>query len=155
MATMLNFDVVGVPSIAEALRCGVTGYATNESVIGPPATLWLRLGNGQLLRVGVEMHDLLGWEEIGTLTFEIVGSQGVPEMVDVPVAWLDVQAVQKLVYVSEECEAESGLTLRTTNGETLTILPGAEVYTLAIEAPFYPKPFNPENDLSVYVRKDL
>lgn len=101
------------------------------------------------------MHDLADWEEVGTLTFEIVSPADAPEMVPLPEPWLHVQDVQKLVFVSEECDAESGFSLSTMGGETLTVLPAADVYTLAIQASFYSQPFNPENDLLVYLRKEL
>ena len=78
-----------------------------------------------------------------------------PEMVSLSAHWSDVREVQKLVYISDECEAESGFSLRTTSGDLLTVVPGADAYTLAIEASFYQKSFTPENDLVAYVRKEL
>lgn len=155
MKNLFYFEGLSTSVIAAGLRSGLAAFGTNVPTVGPPATLWLRLGNGHTFRVGVEMHDLADWEEVGTLTFEIVDSKDVPELIDLAASWLDVQDVRKLVYVSEECEAESGFSLTTARGETLTVLPGADVYTLAIEAPFYSKLFNPENDLPVYDCKKL
>jgi hypothetical protein len=152
---MLYFDVASVPSLSTGLRSGLTAYATNVPKVGPPATLWLQLCDGRILRIGVEMHDLSGWEEVGTLTFEVVSSAEAPEMVNLPAHWSDVREVQKLVFISDECEAESGFSLCTTSGDLLTVLPGADVYTVAIEASFYQSSFKPENDLAVYVRKEL
>jgi hypothetical protein len=155
MKNELSFDMVFAPSLSAGLRSGLTAYATNVSKVGPPATLWLRLADGRTLRVAVEMHDLADWEEIGTLSFEFVDAEDAPELINLDPSWLAVRDVQKLVYSSDECEAESGFSLQTTSGETLTVLPGADVYTLAIEAPFYPRPFSPENDVDVYLRKEL
>jgi hypothetical protein len=155
MKNVFCFEGFSTAILATALSGGLTAYGVNTPKVGPPATLWLRLSDGRTLRVGVNMHDLADWEEIGTLTFEIVEPKDAPELIDLAASWLDVQDVHKLVYLSEECEAESGFSLSTTCGETLTVLPGADVYTLAIEAPFYLKPFNPENDVPVYARKKM
>lgn len=153
MKNVLCFDVAAAPALAAGLSSGLSAYATNAPKVGPPATLWLRLCDGRTLRVGVDMHDLSGWEEIGTLTFEVVSADDSPEMVSLPASWSEVREVQKLVYNSDECEAECGFTLCTSSGDQLTVVPGADVYTLAIQAPFHPQPFTPENELNAYHRK--
>lgn len=153
MKKVLCFGVASVPSLATGLCSGLSAYAVNVPRVGPPATLWLRLGDGRTLRVGVDMHDLGDWEEIGTLTFELANSEDVPELVSLPSSWLAVREVQKLVYNSDDCEAECGFALCTSSGDELTVVPGADVYTLAIEAPFLSLPFTPENDLTAYLRK--
>lgn len=155
MKNVLCFDVASAPALAAGLRSGLSAYATNVPKVGPPSTLWLRLCDGRTLRVGVDMHDLSGWEEIGTLTFEVVSSDDVPEMVSLPASWSEVREVQKLVYNSDECEAECGFALFTSSGDHLAVVPGADVYTLAIQAPFHALPFTPENDLTAYIRKDF
>lgn len=101
------------------------------------------------------MHGIGGWEEIGTLTFEVVNADDAPEMVSLPLSWSEVRRIQKLVYLSDEYEAECGFMLCTGNGDDLIVVPGADVYTLAIKAPFYWLPFTPENDLAAYVCKDF
>lgn len=153
MKSVLNFDVTSAPSLADGLRSGLSAYSMNVPKVGPPTTLWLRLCDGRTLRVGVEMHDLSNWEEIGTLTFEVVNTNDVPQMVSLPETWSGMQEVQKLVYDSGECKAECGISLFTRNGDQLVVVPGADVYTLAIKAPFHSLPFTPENDLAAYVRK--
>ncbi|UUZ47091.1 hypothetical protein LP420_26695 [Massilia sp. B-10] len=100
--------------------------------------------------MGVAMHDLANWEEIGTLIFEIAADGDLPQMEQLPEYWGDVLALQKLVHISNECEAESGFVLLTRNGDQLVVLPGADVCTLAIQAPFYPRKFEPERDLTEY-----
>jgi len=150
---VLNFDEAYIPSLTKGLCSGLSAYATNVPKVGPPTTLWLHLCDGQTFRIGVKMHDLSGWEEIGTLTFEVVDSGDVPEMVSLPSSWSDVREVQKLIYSSDECEAECGFVLCTSSGDQLAVVPGADVYTLAIKAPFHPLPFRPENDFTAYVRK--
>lgn len=76
-----------------------------------------------------------------------------PEMVSLPAPWSEVREVQKLVDNSDEYEAECGFALCTSSGDQLAVVPGADVYTLAIQAPFHPLPFTPENDLTAYLRK--
>lgn len=155
MKGMWRFDMNSAPSLVSALASGLCAYATNVPKVGPPATLWLRLCDGRTIRVGVEMHNLTGWEEIGTLTFEIVEEVDVPHMTPLSPSWSNVRAIQKLVYMSDECDAECGFVLCTKSGDQLVVLPGADVYTLAIQAPFYPQPFKPENDLTAYLRKEF
>lgn len=82
--------MASVPSLAAGLCSGLTAYAVNDPRVGPPATLWLQLGDGRPLRVGVDMHDLGDWEEIGTLTFELANAEDVPELISFPSPWLDV-----------------------------------------------------------------
>ncbi|MEO7496843.1 MAG: hypothetical protein ABIT83_07320, partial [Massilia sp.] len=113
------------------------------------------LCDGRTIRVGVEMHDLSGWEEIGTLTFEVVDEADTPKMVSLPATWSNVRSLHQLVYMSDECEAQCGFVVCTNSGDQLVVLPGADVYTLAIQAPFYPQPFAPENDLTAYLSKDF
>jgi hypothetical protein len=153
MKNVLCFDVASAPALTAGLSSGLSAYATNVTKIGPPTTLWLRLCDGRTLRVNVDMHDLSGWEEIGTLTFEVVGADDPPEMVNLPTSWSEVREIQKLVYNSDECEAECGFTLCSRSGDQLAVVPGADIYTLAIQAPFYPSLFTPENDLTAYHRK--
>ncbi|MCY0913330.1 hypothetical protein [Massilia antarctica] len=153
MKNILCFDVALAPSLAAGLCSGLSAYATNVPKVGPPSTLWLQLCDGRTVRVDVEMHDLSGWEEIGTLTFNVVSADDVPEMASLPASWSDVREVQKLVYNSNECVAECGFVLCTSSGDQLAVVPGADVYTLAIKAPFHSFPFTPENDLTAYVRK--
>lgn len=152
---VLCFDLTSAPSLITGLCSGLCAYATNDPMVGASTTMWLRLGDGRILRIGVEMHDLSDWEEIGTLTFEIVGASDAPEMVSLPAAWSKVQKVYKLVYNSEECEAGCGFSLLTKNGDQLVVVPGADVYTLAIQASFYTKPFTLENDLAEYLRQSF
>ncbi len=153
MKNVLCFDMASAPSLVAGLCSGLSAYAMNEPKVGPPASLWLRLGDGRTVRVGVDMHDLGDWEEIGTLTFELVRAEDVPELVSLPASWSDVREVQKLAYISDDFEAECGFALCTSSGDQLTVVPGADVYTLAIKAPFHSLPFKPENDLTAYVRK--
>ncbi|NHZ32465.1 hypothetical protein [Massilia rubra] len=152
---LLVFDVSSAPSLSTGLRSGLTAYAVNIPQVGPPSSLWLRLCDGRTLRVGVEMHDLMDWEEIGTLTFEIVKVADTPAMACLPAAWSNVLQIDKLVHVSDECQAESGFCLTATNGEPLMVLPAADICTLAIQAPLYYNSFNPENGLADYVRSDF
>ena len=155
MKNVLSFNVASPQAIAAGLCSGLIAYATDVPKIGPPSTLWLRLYDGRTLKVGVNMNNLSGWEEIGTLTFEVVSSDNAPEMLRLPTSWSEVRKVQQLVYSSDDCEAECGFSLRTSSGDQLVVVAGADVYTLAIQAPFYPLTFTPENDLTAYLYQDF
>lgn len=101
------------------------------------------------------MHDLSGWNEVGTLVFEAVEATEAPQFVDLPSSWMQIISIDVLFFDSDECMAECGILLCNTLGETLTVLPGADVFTLAIQAPFCALPFFPENDISKYGRKTI
>lgn len=155
MKKVLKFEVASAPSLFTGLLSGLLAYATDAPKVGPSTTLWLQLRDGRMLRVRSDMHDLSGWEEIGTLTFELVREGEGTEMTGLPESWSAVRTIEKLVYDSEECEAECGFALHTMSGDVLLVLPGADVYTLAIKAPFFLQPFFPENDLEAYIRKEF
>lgn len=148
---VLRFNWATAPSLAAGLRSGLIGYATNITKTELPATLWLRTCDGQTFRIGVEMHDQSDWEEIGTLKFQGGNLMDFPEMVNLPASWSKVNDVQKLVLKSDEYEAECGFLLFASDGEKLVVLPGADIYTLAIKAPFYSGLFKPESDLAAYI----
>jgi hypothetical protein len=152
MKQMFSFDIASAPSLESGLRGGLTGYATDSPHTGP-TKLWLSLCDGRTLRIGVHMHDIGNWDEIGTLYFAIVDVTDAPPLAQLPSSWAHVLAPQKLVYDSDECEAECGLLLTTESGDQLAVVPGAFVYTLAIKAPFAQLPFSPETDLSDYERR--
>ncbi len=155
MKKRIHFDVESLHSIANALQSGLIAYAINTPKVGPPTTLWLHMRNGLVLKVTVAMHDLRDWEEIGTLRFDMVDIDDAPKMTALPLSWLKIRDVQKLIFDSDECEAECGFSLYTCDGNQLVVVPGADVYTLAIRAPFYLLIFNPENDLDEYISKSF
>lgn len=155
MKNVLRFDVTKAPQCIAGLFSGLTAYATDLPKVGPPTTLWLQLCSGEILMIRAEMHDLSGWDEIGTLVFELVSAETCPKMHALHESWLEVKTVEKLVYQSDDCLAECGFSVITKSGDTLTVVPGAEVYTLAIAAPFHSQLFMPENSLETYLRVDL
>lgn len=151
----LRFHFASETSLSTILHNGFISYSVDVPKFGMPTTLELGLSDGRVLRVRAEMHDLSGWNEIGTLTFEVesIKDENEPKMITLPVAWSKVSKVEKLIYKSDECIAESGFTICTASGESFTVLPGANVYTLAIDAPFLSIPFEPENDFKFYLRE--
>jgi hypothetical protein len=153
MKKILLFDGISSSLLFSSLRNGLSAYATNATNNLPPSTLWLRLCGGDILRIGVEMHDLSGWEEIGTLAADFVDEESAPEMIVLPVSWSCVREIQKIVYNSDECEAECGFSLCSNSGDEFIVVPEANVCMLAIKAPFYQRPFKPEHDLTAYIRK--
>jgi hypothetical protein len=151
---ILSFDMASAPSLSAGLQSGLSGYVIDYVPgIQSPTALWLRLCDGRTIRVEVDMHDLSGWDEIGTLVFEVVSAHDAPGMVNLPVTWSYVREVQKLVFNLDECEAECGFILCTTSGEQLVVVSGADPYSLAVRAPFHQTPFEPENNLTAYTRK--
>jgi hypothetical protein len=152
---VICFETRSAPSLTIGLLSGLLAYTVDLPKFGSSTTLWLQLRDGRTVRVRPEMHNLKEWEEIGTLSFEVVGPADSPEMIALPAVWSEIRAIEKLVYHSVECSADCGLILYTMSGDSLIVLPGADVYTLAIQAPFFQLQFSPENNLTSYAHQNF
>lgn len=155
MKEIFRFETPNLSSLPTLLGRGIRAYATDEKGARSVTTLWLLLNDGACLRIRSKMHDLSGWDEIGTLVFEVVEVTEAPQFVDLPTSWMQVISIEALIFDSDECTAECGIMLHNTLGEILTVLPGADVYTLAIQAPFCSLAFSPENDIPRYFRRKM
>lgn len=99
------------------------------------------------------MHDLEGWDEVGTLEIERVELSGVVSpFVKLGDQWKHVATIEKLV-ISEPgyFSAESGLKITNHEQEIIIICNNAAPYELALSAPTTHDPFNPEYPLERYV----
>ena len=137
-------------SMLALCKSGVRAYATDGKESKSVTTLWLQLNDGARLRIRSNMHDVSGWDEIGTLAFQAVEANEIPQSEDLPSSWMQIILIEALVFDSDECMAECGIMVHNVLGETLTVLPGSDVHTLAIQAPFFAGTFSPENDVSRY-----
>lgn len=155
---MSRFQIfpIGGTVLLEPLRSvGLFGISCNRKDFGTHvsvSTVWLRLNDGTVLRFQPEMHDLEGWDEVGTLEIERVDvSEVVSPFVKLGGQWQHVATIEKLV-VSEPgyFSAESGLKLTNHDQETIIICNDAAPYQLALSAPTTHDPFNPEYPLVRY-----
>jgi hypothetical protein len=144
------FVLSGLDSLFSVLKVGLKGYSTDYKQIGGTTTVHLFLTTGEIVKISSEMHDIDSWNEIGSLVFEMVQDCPYSKMIPLDPAWKSLASVEKLVLEREEFVAESGIILRSESDETLLVVASANVYTLAVQAPFARDEFLPENDLSAY-----
>jgi hypothetical protein len=131
------------------ISCNRKDYGTHVSV----STVWLCLPDGTVLRFQPEMHDLEGWDEVGSLGIDKSDlSEVVPPLVTLSSQWQHVASIEKLVISEPDYfSAESGLKITNREKETIIICNGAAPYELALSTPAVHDAFNPEYPLERYV----
>lgn len=144
------FVLSGFDSLFDILKAGLMGYSTDYKQPGGTTTVHLFLTTGEIVKIYSEMHDIDSWNEIGSLVFEMVQDCPHSKIIPLEPGWKSLASVKKLVLDREEFIAESGIILRSDSDETFLIVTSANVYTLAVKAPFARDEFFPENDLSAY-----
>jgi hypothetical protein len=153
MKRILSFDVDGIESLMNLLRKGFIGYSTNAEQHGGLTTLWLFLCDQTVLKIYSSMTDVGGWDEVGTLVFRLATKEDTyPKMKPLGIAWSHIFSIKKLVLDETRFSAESGLVIKNNRDEELTVICGANVYTIQIEAPFFTGNFQPEYEIDAYKR---
>jgi hypothetical protein len=156
MRTLQVFPIGGTALLEQLRSVGLSGISCNRKDYGTHvsvSTVWLCLNDGTVLRFQPEMHDLEGWDEVGTLEIERVELSGVVSpFVKLGGQWQHVATIEKLV-ISEPgyFSAESGLKITNHEQEIIIICNNAAPYELALSAPTIHDPFNPEYPLERYV----
>lgn len=154
MKTILKSEFIGFESLTALLRVGVVGLFINNLTAGSMRLLSLILGDGSVLRIQAKVTEVEPWYEVGTLIFEHIAKIEKFEInqVPLPVSWLDIGLVEKLVLEGEKFTAESGICFCNRSGEQFIILPGAFPHSIEIDAAFYSGKFEPEYDIDKYER---
>lgn len=156
MKRTINFDVDGIDSLANLIRKGLKGYASNTEQLGGMTTLWCFLCDDAVLKIHSVMTDIGGWDEVGTLVFRLATKDdNLPEMIPLPPTWGCVASVEKLELDEDDFSAESGLVIQTCDGEELIVVCGTNVYTIQMTAPFFSCKFQPEYEINRYKRMSL
>lgn len=157
MKNQLRFDLNGLDSLRTMLTAGINAYATNAAFTGGMINvIWCFLCDGSVLRVQSKMNDLSGWEEVGTLVFRLtLEGEQIAEPIELPNSWRSIACVEMLVVDEPEFSAESGLVLQNCSGEEFTIVCGADICAVQMQAPFYSGDFLTEYDIATYVRRTL
>lgn len=153
MKTRINFEVTGIRSVEEELRAGIRGYSTEGNATAGRRSIIYYLVNNTILRVQAKLVTVGSWHEIGTLTISSVQEpNAIANMIPMPVSWSVVPRVEKLVLEEDAFVADCGLAIYNSANEQLLILPGAFPHTVEIAMPFFSADFNPEYDVTTYVR---
>ena len=119
------------------------------------ATLWLTSGEG--FRLVPSMHDLTDGIEIGILKVELV-VQPLPDEVsaDLPWSFRNGGSISKLLIEQSGIRAESGLLLRSGEGDEIVILPAAfphRLYVAGVDTA--PQQVTPEYSLNRYLQETV
>lgn len=145
------FELDGFDSILKFTKVGLMGYSTDFKNVGGITIVYLHMTDGQIMKIYSDMHDIDDeWNEVGSLIFEIVDSSAGTSINPLDNSWRQIATVSKLVLEREHYMAESGICLRSISDQTLLVVAGANVETLAVRAPSSSYDFLPENDLSTY-----
>lgn len=155
---MRNFQAFPIHGTAllECLRTvGLDGFSCDRKDYGSHVsvtTIWLCLRGGTVLRVQPEMHDLEGWDEVGSLEIDRDDwSKAVAPRVELGSQWHDIACIEKLV-INEPgyFSAEAGLKITNRQQEIIIICNSALPYQLALRTPATHDVFTPEYDLERY-----
>lgn len=155
MRKVQAFPLVGTELLASLNSSGLSGFSSNRKDYGTHvsvSTVWLCLGNGAVLRLQPQMHDLEGWDEVGSLIVERAEPAEAPPLIQLGDEWKEIASIEKLV-VSEPgyFNAESGLKISNRKREALTICNSASPYELAVSTPVTYDTFTPEYSLDRYL----
>jgi hypothetical protein len=119
------------------------------------ATLWLTSGEG--FRLVPSMHDLTDGIEVGILKVEFV-VQPLPDEVsaDLPWSFRNGGSISKLLIEQSGVRAESGVLLRSGEGDEIVILPAAFPHRLYVGGvDTAPQHVTPEYRLSRYLQETV
>lgn len=95
-------------------------------------TIWLTSGEG--FRLTSSMHDLTDGIEVGILKLELLlHPQPEEASVDLPWSFRNGGSISKLVIEQRGIRAESGLLLRSRDGEEIIIVPATSPHRLYVE----------------------
>lgn len=149
-----TFPLVGTELLESLNSSGLSGFSSNRKDYGTHvsvSTVWLWLGSGAVLRIQSEMHDLEGWDEVGSLVIERAESSEAPPLIQLGDDWKEIAGIEKLV-VSDPgyFSAESGLKILNRKRETVIICNSASPYELALSTPLTHDAFTPEYCLDRY-----
>jgi hypothetical protein len=148
----IYFENHSVANLLIGLQGGISGYTTvSNDNTWPVPVIILRLCDGRILLIQIEMQEVDDWEEVGALIFKINNIDNIPSIIDLPNSWNNIIDIKKFIYEINGYAVECGFRLTTFNGDELIILPGDPIFTLAIKAPFIQEKFNPEYDIQKYI----
>ena len=118
-------------------------------------TLWLTTGEG--FRIASFMHPLAGGIELGILKIELVLHAALDEAsVDLPWSFRNGGSLSKLWIEQSGVRAESGLLLRSGDGDEITIVSAAfpyHLYVSGVTTP--PQDVSPEYSLTRYLHEPI
>lgn len=154
MKTILKSEFIGFESLTALLRAGILGLLIDKLPAGAIRVLHLFLADGSVLRIQSKVTEVEPWHEVGTLVLEhfAKAAEGETIQIPLPLSWLDIRSVEKLVLEGGKFIAESGLCISNRDYEQVIILPSAFPHAVQINAQFYPGDFDPEYEIAEYER---
>ena len=118
-------------------------------------TIWLTSGEG--FRLTSHMHDLTDGIEVGILKLEpLLHPQPDEASVDLPWSFRNGGSISKLVIEQRGVRAESGVLLRSRDGEEIIIVPATSPHRLYVEGvDSLAGQATPEYSLSRYLQESI
>ena len=155
MSDFRVFPMVGEEFLELLRLTGLRGFSSNRKEYTTHISLsciWLFLADETVLKIVSEMHDLEGWDEVGSLVIDLVRPiDYIPPIIELPTEWQYIVSIEKLVVSKNDYfKAESGLKIINGEGKVIIICSAAAPYELALMAPFVKDKFTPEYDVSEY-----
>jgi hypothetical protein len=155
---MMTMPIIGnIAPLANGVRRGqLKRMSSDFSHYGCfTVTLWLTSGEG--FRLTSSMHDLGDRIEVGILKVELVVQPLQDEAsVDLPWSFRNGGSISKLAIEQSGTRAESGVLLRSGEGDEIIILPAAfqhRLYVGGVDAA--PQQVTPEYNLSRYLQETV
>lgn len=155
---MTTLPLIGdIASLATGVKRGqLKRMSSDFSPYGCLAvTIWLTSGEG--FRLTSSMHDLTDGIEVGILKLELLlHPQPDEASVDLPWSFRNGGSIAKLVIEQRGVRAESGLLLRSRDGEEIIIVPATSPHRLYVEGVDTPaRQVMPEYSLSRYLHESI
>lgn len=142
--------------LSDEFNKGFTRISINRLPHGHPSAIFLWHADGTGLMIRSEMHDIAERFEVGALIFShAVATDSNAPLIDLPEEFSFDLKASKLVLSDQSVSAESGILLKGDHGGEIVILAGALPYALTVKAPFIIEAFEPEYDLSSYLREPM
>jgi hypothetical protein len=154
MSKVRSFRLIGTELLESLKSSGLSGFSSNRKDYGTHvsvSTVWLCLGNGVVLRLQAAMHDLKGWDEVGSLVIETVEPAEALTIIRLADEWKKIASIEKLVVSKPGYfSAKSGLKISNRKHEAITICNSASPYELALSTPVTHDVVTPEYALDRY-----
>jgi hypothetical protein len=164
--TIIPYKISIPGHLSDEFAQGFESMSIEKLVHKLVTTVYLWHADGTGLKVQSEMHDIAGWIEVGALKFSRVtgavsgaSESGVCETVvskiNLPNEFGTGLKASKLVLCTHGITIESGVVFENTGGNEIVLVAGAGPYTVAVKAPSVVDAFEPEYELSEYIREPI
>jgi len=98
MSEVFDYSICGSELLEVIQMKGLEGFSYDSKVYPTHTSMWnirLHLLDGRIVKLASTMHDLEGWDEVGSLLIEL--DQGIPPtMQPLPPEWKSIAKIERL-----------------------------------------------------------